>query len=193
MNRRQFAFAIGKARTEDERLAWFGALLTRESKLEGRLIIVGGSAIEIYLTSSKYVSMDIGVVGDKKAIAEVLQGWGFRPEEGRDNRLYWVREGLGNVDLVGPIDRSGLPPRTHTTPYGEVLLAPIEYLILRRLMRSGREHSTELFRQAEVLAAQYKRSLDWEYIKSQSLSERVLPLYNQLREQVYPGRSRRSG
>jgi len=136
--------------------------------------------------------MDIEVVGDRKAIAEVPQGWGFRPEEGRDHRLHRVRKDLGNVDLVGPNDRSGLPPRSHTTPYGEVLHAPIEYLIVRRLMRLGREHSTELFRQAEVLAGQYKSSLDWKYIKSQVLDERVLPLYNQLREQVYPGRSRRS-
>jgi hypothetical protein len=33
MNRSQFTLTIGKARTEDESLAWFGALLTRESKL----------------------------------------------------------------------------------------------------------------------------------------------------------------
>jgi hypothetical protein len=97
--------------------------------------------------------MDIEVVGDRKAIAEVPQGWGFRPEEGRDHRLHRVRKDLGNVDLVGPNDRSGLPPRSHTTPYGEVLHAPIEYLIVRRLVRLGREHSTALFRQAEVLAA----------------------------------------
>jgi len=190
MDRREFEQTIAKARTEDERLSWFGALLTRDSKLAGRLIIVGGSAIEIYLTSSKYVSMDIDVVGDKDAITVVLRRWGFRREEGRDRRVYWVKKGLGNVDLLGPRDRSGLPPRALVTAYGEVLLGPVEYLIVRRLMRAGREQSTELFRQAEVLAAQYRRSLDWEYIRAQAAYENVLPLYDQLKEQVY--RSRRA-
>jgi hypothetical protein len=191
MDRREFERAIAKARTEDERLSWFGALLTRESKLAGRLIIVGGSAIEIYLTSSRYVSMAIDVVGDKEAIAVALRRWGFRREEGRDRRDYWVKNGLGNVDLVGARDRSGLPPRVLATEHGEVLLGPIEYLIVRRLMRAGREHSTELFRQAEVLAAQYKRSLDWEYIRVQADYENVLSLYDQLKKQVYSKQSAR--
>ncbi len=188
MDRKEFEQAIAKARTEDERLSWFGALLTRESNLAGGLIIVGGSAIEIYLTSNKYVSMDIGVVGDKDAIAGALRRWGFRREEGRDRRIYWVKKGLGNVDLVGPRYRSGLPARTIATPYGDVLLGPIEHLIVRRLMRAGREHSTDFFRQAEVLAKQYKRGLDWEYIRAQAAYEKVLPLYDQLKEQVYSNR-----
>jgi hypothetical protein len=191
MDRKEFELAIAKARTEDERLSWFGALLTRESKLEGRLIIVGGSAIEIYLTSSKYVSMDIDVVGDKGAISAVLRRWGFRRVPGRDRRVSWVKKGLGSVDPVGPTDRSGLPPRSISTPHGEVLLAPVEYLVVRRLMRAGRERSTELFRQAEVLAAQFKRSLDWEYTRSEAEHERVLPLYNQLRAQVLMKRPER--
>jgi|SRR5208283_292103 len=191
MNRKEFERAISEARSEDERLSWFGALLTRESKLDGQLIIVGGSAVEIYLTSSRYISMDIDVVGDKEAISAVLRRWGFRREKGRDKRVYWVKKGLGNVDLVGPRDRSGLPPRVIPTPHGNVLLGPIEYLIVRRLMRAGRERSTELFRQAEVLAAQYRRGLDWDYIKTQSVYEKVLPLFNQLKEQVYAKRSPR--
>jgi len=191
MDRKKFEQAIAQAGSEDERLAWFGALLTRESGLEGRLIIVGGSAVEIYLSSSKYISMDIDIVGNKVAIARVLKRWGFRRESGRDERVYWVKEGLGNVDLVGPRDRSGLPPRVIRTPHGEVLLGPIEYLIVRRLMRAGRERSTELFRQAEVLAAQYRRTLDWDYIRAQSDYERVSPLFDQLKTQVFPSRSLR--
>lgn len=73
MDRKEFERTLATARTEDERLSWFGALLTRESKQEGRLMIVGGSAIEINLSGSKYVSMDIDVVGDKEAIAVVLR------------------------------------------------------------------------------------------------------------------------
>jgi len=191
MNRREFERTIAKALTEDERLAWFGALLTRESSLEGHLIIVGGSAIEIYLTSNKYVSMDIDLVGDRAAISVVLRRWGFLRETGRDRRVYWVKKGLGSVDLVGSRDRSGLPARAWKTPFGDVLLAPVEYLIVRRLMRAGREKSTELFRQAEVLAAQFRRGLDWDYLRNQAEYEKVKPLYAQLRDQVLTKRAKR--
>lgn len=184
MNRKEFERVLGLAGSEDERISWFGALLTRESGLEGKLIIVGGSAIEVYLTSNEYVSQDIDLVGAKGDIVPVLRRWAFREEEGRSGRIYWVKDGLGQVDLVGPRDRSGLPPRAQSTPYGDVLLAPVEYLIVRRLMRAGRERSTELFRQAEVLAAHYTEGLDWEYIRSEAVHEKVLPLYEQLRKQV---------
>jgi hypothetical protein len=184
MNLREFNQALSAAGSEDQRIAYFGALLTREAGLEGRLIIVGGSAIEIYLTSARYVSQDIGVVGEKRAIEPVLRRWGFRKAEGRSGRVYWAKRVLGQVDLVGARDRSGLPPRSEPTPYGNVLLAPVEYLIVRRLMRAGRERSTELFRQAEVLAAEYGSGLDWAYIRSEAVYERVLPLLEQLQRQV---------
>jgi hypothetical protein len=48
---------------------------------------VGGSAIEIHLTSGVYISMDIDIVGDKAAIGGVLRRWGFRREKGRDKRI----------------------------------------------------------------------------------------------------------
>lgn len=189
MNRKEFEDTLAKARTEDERLSWFGALLTRESKLDGQLIIVGGSAIEIYLTSNEYVSMDIDVVGEKAAISAVLRRWGFQAEKGRDRRIYWVKKGLGNVDLVGPRDRSGLPPRAFPTPYGDVLLGAIEYLILRRLMMARQKRSREMFRLAAVLAARYNRGLDWEYIRAHAAYEKVLPLFDELKKLVVARRS----
>jgi len=190
MNRKEFERILTKARTEDERLAWFGALLTRESKLEGHLIIVGGSAIEIYLTSSEYVSMDIDIVGEKVVISSVLRRWGFQAEKGRDKRVYWVKGGLGSVDLVGQRDRSGLPPRALPTPYGDVLLGSIEYLIVRRLMMARQQRSRKVFRLAAVLAARYKRGLDWDYIRGQADYEKVLPLFDELKEQVLARRLR---
>lgn len=188
MNREEFDAALAKASSGSERIAWFGAILTRESGLRGRLIIVGGSAIEIYVSSDRYVSQDIDIVGDRKTIAPILERWGFSRERGRDERTYWVKVGLGQVDLVGTNDRSGLPARKHSTPYGPVLLSPVEYLIVRRLMRAGRERSVEFFRQAELLAAENVPSLDWDYIRSLSKYENVLPLYEQLRQQVNPYR-----
>lgn len=184
MERPELESVLRRAGSEDERLAWFGALLTREANLPGRLLIVGGSAIEIYLTSQLYISQDIDVVGDREAIRPVLRRWGFSPEEGRDGRTYWIKEGVGQVDLLGANDRSALPPRSKRTPFGLVLLGSVEYLIVRRLMRAGRERSTELFRQAEVLAAEYGADLDWRFVRSEAKSENVLPLYEQLRKQV---------
>src|SRR5690242_3698968 len=100
MDRRAFRRALRDAPSEGARIAWFGALLARESGLRDQLIIVGGSAIEIYLTSSRYVSEDIDIVGEKRAIAPVLRRWGFIEKEGRDRRVYWMKRGLGYVDLV---------------------------------------------------------------------------------------------
>ncbi|HTT73767.1 MAG TPA: hypothetical protein VMG99_06445 [Thermoplasmata archaeon] len=193
MEREELDRALASGRSEEERLAIFGALLAKESKLGRRLILVGGAAIEIYLSSDRYVSQDIDVVGEKEAIRPVLRKWGFEPEEGRDRRLYWSKAGLGKVDLVGAVDRSGLRPTRKETPYGAVYLGPVEYLIVRRLMRAGRERSVELFRQAEVLAAENASTLDWGYIRIQAKYEGVLPLYEQLREQVGPVSSQRVG
>ena len=158
--------------------------LLEEPKATAGLVIVGGSAVEVYLTSRQYVSQDIDIVGDREAIRPVLRRWGFSAVEGRDGRTYWMKDGLGQVDLVGATDRSAIPSRAKRTPYGTVLLGSVEYLIVRRLMRAGRERSTELFRQAEVLAAEYGAGLDWSYIRSEAKFENVLPLYEQLRKQV---------
>lgn len=190
MNRKEFEAAIASAPSEEERLAYFGALLSRETGLGSRLVIVGGSAIEIYLTAQVYTSQDIDVVGARSDIAPVLSKWGFSAESGRSRRVYWVKDGLGAVDLVGARDRSGLPPRHWPTPYGEVMLGPIEFLIVRRLMRTVSDRDPDLFRQAEALALRYPKGLDWEYIRVLAKAENVLPLVGQLEDRV---RARRRG
>ncbi len=76
MDAKAFDSTLQRARTQTERLAWFGALLTKETGLEGRLVIVGGSAIEIYLGSDQYVSENIDVVGEKARIKTVLERGG---------------------------------------------------------------------------------------------------------------------
>jgi hypothetical protein len=188
MHRRAFESAISGAPTEEDRLAYFGALLARESGLGNRLILVGGSAIEIYLTAEVYTSQDIDIVGTKAAVVPILLKWGFAEETGRSHRVYWVKDGLGQVDLVGASDRSGLPPRAWPTPFGEVMIGPVEFLIVRRLMRAARERSPDLFRQAELMAVRYRKDLDWDYIRSMAKSENVLPLFKQLQERTLPTR-----
>lgn len=182
MDRPEFEAQIENAPSEQDRIAWFGALLGRESRLATSLVIVGGSAIEIYLTSRRYVSDDIDIVGSKRSLIPVLRRWGFAETEGRDHRVYWKKEGLGLVDLVGTAKRSGLPPRRYRTPFGDVLLGPVEDLILRRLMRASREKSEILFRQAEALAVEHKRGLDWQYMKAEARYEGVAELLEALRQ-----------
>ncbi|MGC2288713.1 MAG: hypothetical protein WA688_02500 [Thermoplasmata archaeon] len=149
MDGREFASIIASAPTLEERIAWFGALLGGECKTD--IEIVGGSAIEIYLSSANYVSQDIDLVGPKDVIEPVLRKWGFRRVEGRSHRVYWFDSVLGLVDVVGIGDRSGLRPHGMETPYGPVLVSAVEPLIVRRLMRAHREESNALYLQAVQL------------------------------------------
>jgi hypothetical protein len=177
---RDFAREIRKARTSEDRISWFGALLSQESGK--RVEVVGGSAIEVYLSSSSYVSEDIDLVGDRASIGGVLARWNFSRLEGRSSRLYWTHPLVGLVDLVGGADRSGLPPRTVATPYGPVFLSAPEPLIVRRLVRAKREKSAELFRQAVELAR--LGDLDWDYLRSEARYEMVETKLRQLRATV---------
>lgn len=169
MDRASFARAIRGAQTPEDRVAWFGAMLAAET--ERAIEVVGGSAIEVYLSSSEYVSEDIDLVGDKSAIESVLTRWGFRQIMGRSKRSYWVHKGVGLVDLVGLTDRSGLSPRKVATPFGPVLLSSPEPLLVRRLVRAKRENSENLFEQAVSLAR--LPDLDWEYIEIEARYENV--------------------
>ena len=182
MDAAEFAREIGKAKSAEERIAWFGALLRRESGKD--VEVVGGSAIEIYLTSSAYVSQDIDLVGERITIERTLRDWGFRQVEGRSHRVYWTERSLGLVDIVGQADRSGLRPREVSTPYGPALLSAPEPLIIRRLQRAARENSEELFRQAVALAR--LGNLDWQYLESEARYEKVEPQLKRLRLAVRP-------
>ncbi len=181
MDEREFETILRKAKRPDQRVAWFGALLTQASGVQ--IVIVGGSAIEVY-TDGRYVSRDIDIVGPKRRLVPVLRQWGFKPESGRSSRTYWVKPPWGLVDLVGTKRKSNLPTQTIHTPYGSVSLGPVEELITRRLVRAGRERSEELFQEAVLLANRYQMTLDWDYIQAEAKYEHVLPLYEQLRKRV---------
>lgn len=181
MDGTEFAAEIRKTSRPDERVAWFGALLRRETRRN--VEVVGGSAIEVYLSSASYVSEDIDLVGDKSAIEGVLRRWRFSSLEGRSQSVYWSHTELGLVDLVGGADRSGIPPRKVPTPYGVALLSAPEPLIIRRLMRAQREGSEGLYRQAVALARLGK--IDWEYLTSEARYEKVEELLRRLRRAVH--------
>lgn len=185
MDAEGFEAAIRRAPTPADRLAWFGALLTSEARTKVEL--VGGSAIEIYLTSEEYVSQDVDVVGDRRALAEVLRRWGFREIEGRSRRRYWFQERIGLVDLVGAVDRSGLPPRRVDTPVGPVVLSALEPLVLRRLMRSEREGLAALFKQAVKLGR--LGPLDWEYLQAEAKYEKLTPILRRFKRAIADSRA----
>lgn len=180
MDAESYSKEIRKANSPEDRLAWFGALLASES---GKPVeIVGGSAIEIYLGSASYVSQDIDVVGERTTIENVLLKWGFHPVQGRSHRSYWTDNYTGLVDLVGRADRTGLAPRRVQTPYGEVLLSAPEPMIIRRLSRSKREGSSDLFDQAVALAK--LGELDWKYLESEARYEQVESEFSLLRRRI---------
>ena len=178
MDAAEFARVIRRAPSPEDRIAWFGALLTNETRRD--VEVVGGSAVEVYLSSAAYVSQDIDLVGDRTAIESVLLRWRFRHVEGRSGRTYWMDELVGLVDLVGPADRSGLPPRKISTPHGPLAISAPEPLIIRRLMRAKREKSEDLFGQAAALARM--GNLDWEYLESEARYEEVEPGLRRLRK-----------
>ncbi|MCI4350698.1 MAG: hypothetical protein L3K15_04220 [Thermoplasmata archaeon] len=180
MDAAEFARIIRKAGTPEDRIAWFGALLAREARKP--VEVVGGSAIEIYLSSASYVSQAVDLVGDPAAIESVLRRWGFRQLEGRSGRTYWTDQIVGLVDLVGLADRSGLSPHKVSTPFGPVTLSAPEPLIIRRLMRADRENSVDRFRQAVALAR--IGNLDWEYLQSEARYEKVEPALRRLRKLI---------
>lgn len=184
MNADEFETAIGKARTPDERLSWFGALLAKESRT--RVQIVGGSAVQLYLGSSVYVSQDVDLVGERAGLSEVLRRWRFAAVEGRSRRIYWYKEGLGLVDFVGTVSRSGMRPKVIATPFGRVRISPIEPLVMRRLVRSHREGHPGLYRQAVRLAR--LGPLDWEYLEAEARYEGVVSLLARLRKSIPPAR-----
>jgi hypothetical protein len=180
MDADKFDEIIASAPKPEDRIAWFGALLAKESRTD--VEIVGGSAIEIYLSSDEYISQDVDLVGRKDRITPVLRRWRFQKVAGRSHRVYWFKKAIGLVDLVGAGDRSGLRPRQVVTPYGPILVSAVEALILRRLTRAHRERSNELFRQAVALSKQ--GNLDWEYLETMARYEGAGPLLKKLRKTV---------
>lgn len=182
MDAANFASRIRKPKKLEDRVACFGALLGVATRQP--VEIVGGSAIEIYLGSSAYVSQDVDVVASRTAVEAALQRWGFRRIEGRGHRVYWADDYVGLVDIVGSADKTGLPPHRLATEFGPVLLSAREALIARRLMRFHREGSETYFAQALALAR--LGNLDWEYLRLEAKYESTEEELTRLRKALRP-------
>jgi len=167
----------------DVRLRTFASLLAEESGLgtEG-MMIVGGSAIEIY-TRGDYVSGDVDVlVSNREQAASVLRGWGFR-DEGK----LLTKDSLGLVVDLRAAENSGSRRLTRIvrTKYGSIRVAGVEDLILKRL-REVRywKQGDEAYAQAVLLVERYGRELDWEYIGFYSNKEGLENLVTDLRRRA---------
>jgi len=175
--------ALRRARSSAERVLWFGAILGTE--LGQLVVIVGGSAIEVY-TSGWYVSGDIDLVGERNAVIEILERWEFK----KHGRL-WSRDDLGVwVDAVGR-DYTGDTRKLLevTTPFGKVKLASVEDLIAKRLIETKvwPRGGTELFDQALALASEYDGQIDWEYVTKVATRDLAGDLVPELRRRVVRG------
>jgi hypothetical protein len=176
----------------ERRLLYFGALLGREKPLSGsHLIIVGGSAIEVY-TRGRYVSGDIDVVGPRDVLASVLEGWGFRKEGRMWHRADWKMA----VDLVGN-EYSGDLRRVRevVTPYGSVRIAAVEDLLVKRLASAKHWRIPSDIEQALLIALGYETEIDWSYVESLSSRYDVTDLLGDLRSRMGPtrGAARKQG
>jgi hypothetical protein len=172
--------ALGAAETSAERILYFaGMLSTALGRLEGPVVVVGGSAIEVY-TVGAYTSGDIDLVTSRKKAARILESWGFRTVGRTWHHAKWELV----VDLVGN-DYNGSPGRIREveTPHGPVRLAAVEDLIINRLAEAkhwqGRRQ--EAFEQAALLASELSGDLDNQYLDLRAKQEDVVDILADLR------------
>jgi hypothetical protein len=169
---------LGAQRPAYDRVIAFGALLASETGSE--VIVVGGSAIEVY-TRGGYVSGDIDVVGEEERIQRVLKHWGFH----KDGRLWIRRDWKIAMDIVG---RHYTGDRTRTrelsTPYGRVRIAGVEDLIAKRLASAKHWTLPGDVTQAAQLLAGFHDEIDWKYLQEVATRYEVTDLLLELRKKV---------
>ena len=166
--------------TEDptERKVRFLALLTSSMPKTGRRpLLVGGSAIEVYLDGMLRTG-DMDIVYSRRALEGVLAAWGFGLGGGLRAR---VNDELGlAVDTVGD-DLSGSYERatTITTSYGPATVIGVEDLMLKRMASAKFWRVPTDMEQAYLLARAYEDRIDWAYVEVQAEREGT---YDHLRE-----------
>lgn len=159
------------------RILVFAALLQAESGSD--VIVVGGSAIEIY-TRGGYVSGDIDVRAERAKVHRVLGQWGFK-----DHGKLWIRQDWQiAIDVVG--DRyTGDPYRATTisTPYGPVRIAAVEDVFVKRLASAKHWGVREALDEADLLWKDYADKMDVVYLERQARFYNVEDLLADIRKQ----------
>jgi len=155
--------------TEDptERKIRLLALLTSSlPKGPVRPVLVGGSAVEVYLDGTLRTG-DMDLVYNVKALKQVLRAWYF--SLGRGLRS-WANDELSlAVDMVGE-DYSGSYERvtTITTDFGPATIMAIEDLIIKRLSSAKFWKVPSDVEQAYLLAKAHYDRIDWPYVEEQA-------------------------
>lgn len=167
-----------------ERVLYFAALLAAESDIPGDdLVVVGGSAVEIY-TRADYVSGDIDIVSARDVI-KTLKRWGFRLA---DLNIWYHKEWKVAVDLVKSSlrDYTGSFERTKlfSTPYGSVRVEAVEDSLVRRLIQARHRRRPQEFDWALAVASEYPDSIDWEYAEKIARLDQVSDLLDELRTRL---------
>jgi len=188
-SREEIARILGSQQDTSTRDLYFCALLSREvGRRETPIVVVGGSAIEIY-TEGTYVSGDIDLVGNRSALARILESWGFA----RKGREWYHTQWKLAVDLVS--ENAGLTGsrkliRTIVTPYGSVRLAAVEDLIVKRLVSAKYWQISSDREDAAILARRYRGELDRTYLSEAATQAEVTDEWAGLERRLYPSRRR---
>lgn len=161
------------------RVLYFAAMLSEEVG-SGSLIIVGGSAIEVY-TAGAYASGDTDVVGDQAGIEKALRKWGFKKDG-----MGWFRKGWPFFIQVVGREYSGSLEKTREveTPYGRVRLAAVEDLIVKRLASAMSTGAKSDYGDAVLLAKDFEGQIDWAYAVEMARLWQTSELLKQLRSQL---------
>ena len=168
-----------------DRTLYLGALLGRA--IDGPVIIVGGSAIDVYAGGSE-PSLDIDLVTldtPRAAASRALESWGFSRVGKNWRRQDWEIE----IDLRGPAFKgSRAKARQFETPYGTVFVAGPEDLLVKRLaeLKHGPTSSSwreALLRQITVLLSAEDLSWDEKYLEFIARRDDVIDLLAGFRAQ----------
>ena len=166
----------------DLRIRTFAALLSEESGLGTKgLTVGGGSAIEIY-TRGAYLSEDVDILVDNKSRAsKVLKSWGFKDE----GELWTDPELRLYIDLMEHENTgSRRLTRVVQSEFGSVRLAAIEDLIVKRLLEARYWSQRPALGHAILLAKQYGRDLDWDYVRFFGKKDKIEDLVAEVRKRA---------
>lgn len=180
MNANEVSTVLGEASRRSERIVRLAALLSTE--ISSPVIVVGGSAIQVY-TEDSYVSGDVDLVGDRPKLISALERWEFE----RSGRL-WAMPTLELwIDPVGAEYRGDAARvKEVDTPFGPPRLAPVEDLVGKRLNEAKvwPGSSKAAMAQAVIPAAEFERQMDWAYVTKVASREDAADLVPELRRRL---------
>lgn len=162
-----------------ERKLVFLGLLHRHLPEDRRLVLVGGSAVELY-TSGAYTSKDIDLVGPRDAARDLLVGAGFDEDpRGFEHPGY---------DLILDVSPEGLRPTEEVVEIAfEGVRFPVvtmEDVLVDRLLAAKFWESSVDWEQALVIYKALADEMDPDSLAAKAQANEVEDLLQELRETV---------